>query len=563
MSRQLLASSFRVEGASTFVGNVSSTVVGANEVQTLQVTGTPTGGSFVLQFLGYSITLVYNSAVATTQAAFDAALGAGSVTVAGAGAFPANAQTITFSPGIWTGMDVPSMSLVTNSLTGGTTPSVTITPTSAGGGNFIVNDASVTTLNAGSIMSTNLFASNVRLYGTSTPLVISPTGNGIIGITINPSLHTTSKRASMVMGSWQIGQDLNLNGTLDFFWHNGATRLVMDPSGQLTLFNGAQITAAGGAYRTRITGGTGFTTKHVELGELFTAGGLYGSSGDLHIVAAGSAIRMTASSNDPSSRSFRITGAGDAGAMAGSNANAGIIFTQRNGGTGGLGPASSNNYYDASFYAGPGDVAESQVSKTASIAFHPGGVAPQLRVGYGDSNIYNRASDGTTNNPFTASAFTVASTRRIKKNISTWPSPSLSAAGESASDRLRKLRVVTFDRDEPVLAQLPSGRRLEAWKRLNSYTTRNGFDPYVLREHDCSLDECNGTADDPCSRVLNARHSEYGLIAEEVFEVVPEAVVLDVDRQPYSLNYSMLQAMEIAAIQEIVQRLERVEASIG
>jgi hypothetical protein len=235
----------------------------------------------------------------------------------------------------------------------------------------------------------------------------------------------------------------------------------------------------------------------------------------------------------------------------------GQVHASRNGGSSGSG-ATSNSYTDATIRADP---ANTWGASTASISFHSSGVAPQLRVGTSDAQIYNRAADGTSNNPFTASAFNVASTLRIKKNISEWPAKSLSASVESALDRIAKLRVVTFDRDEPgALKEVPVGRRSDAYQRLLHYTIRNGLPEYELPDHDCSIHQCDGTADDPCARILNARRSEYGLIAEEVHEVFPEAVNYDAEKKPYSINYSMIDAIMMAGIKELLERVTALEA---
>lgn len=245
-------------------------------------------------------------------------------------------------------------------------------------------------------------------------------------------------------------------------------------------------------------------------------------------------------------------------AINGSLATNAQIRAYRNGGLSGIG-ATSSNYYDATFYAATADLVG---ASTASISFHPSGVAPQLRVGASDAQIYNRASDGATNNPFTASAFNVASSRRIKKNITTWPLRSGGAAVEAATEVLARLNVVTFERDEPgVHKEVPSGRRGVAYQRLNNLHLSKGRDPYELPDHDCAVHDCTGTKDDPCARHLNHSHPEYGLIAEELHEILPEAVTLDADKKPASINYSMVDAVMIAAVQELNDRVKELEAS--
>lgn len=97
-----------------------------SEVQTVTITGTPTGGTFALGFDGQTTGPIDFDA---TNAELDTALEAlsnlapGDVTVTG-GPGPGTPFVVTFSSALG---DVPVMTLVTNSLTGGTAPTVTIT----------------------------------------------------------------------------------------------------------------------------------------------------------------------------------------------------------------------------------------------------------------------------------------------------------------------------------------------------------------------------------------------------------------------------------------------------
>lgn|SRR5574341_135665 len=104
---------------------------GTNEVQTATITGTPTGGTFRLSFGSVeTANIAYNAAAATVQSALEAlsTIGTGNVTVSGSAGGP---YTITFvnSQG---GKDVAMLVLANNSLTGGTTPSVSIVETTPG-----------------------------------------------------------------------------------------------------------------------------------------------------------------------------------------------------------------------------------------------------------------------------------------------------------------------------------------------------------------------------------------------------------------------------------------------
>ncbi|NCZ70970.1 MAG: tail fiber domain-containing protein [Actinobacteria bacterium] len=55
---------------------------------------------------------------------------------------------------------------------------------------------------------------------------------------------------------------------------------------------------------------------------------------------------------------------------------------------------------------------------------------------------------------------------------------------------------------------------------------------------------------------------EYGLIAEEVHKVIPEAVKLDQEGQPEGVSYTKLVPILIKAVQELQQRVDELEKNI-
>lgn len=101
----------------------------ASEVQTVTLSGSPSGGTFTLSFMGQTTaTIAYNAAAAAVQSALQAlsTVGAGNATVAGTGPW-----TVTFAGSLANqGVDL----LVANGalLTGGTTPSVAVARTTPG-----------------------------------------------------------------------------------------------------------------------------------------------------------------------------------------------------------------------------------------------------------------------------------------------------------------------------------------------------------------------------------------------------------------------------------------------
>lgn len=104
-----------------------------NEVQSVTITGAPTGGTFTLTYSGQTTAAIaWNASAATVQAALVALnnIGAGNV-VARGGPFPATAVTVDFI-GTLAATDVVQMTGSAVGLTGGT-PVLTIATVSAGG----------------------------------------------------------------------------------------------------------------------------------------------------------------------------------------------------------------------------------------------------------------------------------------------------------------------------------------------------------------------------------------------------------------------------------------------
>ncbi len=109
------------------------TVGGVNEVQTVTISGTPTGGTFTLSFQGQTTApIAYNAASTVVQTALLdlAALDTSDVTVAG-GPGPATPYTVTFG-GRYASGDVPSLTASSTGLTGGASPTVAVTTTTPG-----------------------------------------------------------------------------------------------------------------------------------------------------------------------------------------------------------------------------------------------------------------------------------------------------------------------------------------------------------------------------------------------------------------------------------------------
>ncbi len=113
---------------------VSTQVTAVNAVQTLSITGSPTGGTFTLTFGGHTTsTINWNASASAVQTALQAlsSIGTGNVTCTG-GALPTTAVVITFT-GTLADTNVSTITIGTNSLTGGTSPAPHIAATTTGG----------------------------------------------------------------------------------------------------------------------------------------------------------------------------------------------------------------------------------------------------------------------------------------------------------------------------------------------------------------------------------------------------------------------------------------------
>jgi hypothetical protein len=116
---------------------------GLDEVQTVTITGTPTGGTFTLTFSGQTTAAIaYNATAATVEAALAALnnIRDEDITVTG-GPGPGTAYTVTFDGGwggAFDGANVAAMT-ATGSFTGGSTPAVAVTTATGGGGALTVS----------------------------------------------------------------------------------------------------------------------------------------------------------------------------------------------------------------------------------------------------------------------------------------------------------------------------------------------------------------------------------------------------------------------------------------
>lgn len=122
-----------IGGSGRRVYQGAAPVNGTDEVQTLTITGTPTGGTFKLTFKGAeTAAIAYNASAANVVSALEAlpTVGTGGVTATG-GPLPGTAVVITFAANL--GKRAQDLITVSdNSLTGGTDPAGAVAETTPG-----------------------------------------------------------------------------------------------------------------------------------------------------------------------------------------------------------------------------------------------------------------------------------------------------------------------------------------------------------------------------------------------------------------------------------------------
>lgn len=143
-----------------------------NEIQTVSITGAPTGGSFTLTF-GAQTTgaIAWNATAAQVQSALQAlsSIGAGNVSVAG-GPGPSSAWVVTFTGTL--GAAGQALMTHADSFTGGTSPAASVTRTQAGAAYATVSATTYTVQSCGGFIlftSTQSALLLVRASGSYLP----------------------------------------------------------------------------------------------------------------------------------------------------------------------------------------------------------------------------------------------------------------------------------------------------------------------------------------------------------------------------------------------------------
>ena len=209
----------------------------------------------------------------------------------------------------------------------------------------------------------------------------------------------------------------------------------------------------------------------------------------------------------------------------------------------------------------------------AAVAIWASGVAPQFRVGASNNTVYLRNADDGAYVTLEGIISNVSSLH-LKQDIETFPQILHSAGAAVNEDEiltglniLRQLRPVSYKwKEKEHLSQLPENpRRALALSRLNTIRKSKGLEPYDSDElhHNCSRDNCSGTADNPCQWTENWNIGNIGFISQEVGAIIPQAAILGKEGEFTGLDSLAMTALAVAAIKEldakVTSLMERIE----
>ncbi len=188
---------------------IAASDFGINEVQTVSISGTPTGGDFTLTFGGdTTAAIAYNATAADVDSALELLSSITTVTTTG-GSLPGTAVVVTFvTPGA---QNIALMTFNDAGLTGGTAPAVSVAETTAGSLEIDISLADqqfgITLVNA----DVGVVAGNTKPVQTSGSLqdiadstvkfLTAPTDTGMGDYTLDPDL-TLEVRAETKAGTY-------------------------------------------------------------------------------------------------------------------------------------------------------------------------------------------------------------------------------------------------------------------------------------------------------------------------------------------------------------------------
>ena len=412
----------------------------------------------------------------------------------------------------------------------------------------------------------------VEVGSASTP------GVSAIGLRVNAPASGTTKRASVRIGNWAFHQDVAANGTTDFVLYETTAGVVHSyhQAGKMTNFHGEVII---GRHPTHLAAGmwkasSGFAPGTAYMMLFFGANLLWNSDGGdielridnaakLTVNRANNRINIDAANGIyfPAgnggwymSDTTYIRAHGNKTIYTGGNILAGgNIDAQANMTVAGSISANSNIYGDRPAAAGTSTwgymqfIARSNAAGTtgvAGISFNPAnaGVAPIMRC-YGNTGegFHFRSNPDTAYIGLNASAFAVGSSVRTKQDIE-------ELDDKIVMDLARQVQPIRF-------------RYRERPQTLRTEVENPEIEDWVSYDHDCSIDNCDGNADDPCCITLNYT-PRFGFTAEDMALIMPEMVELDEYRLPSGIDTAQVASVALAGVGALVRRIEELEREV-
>lgn len=187
------------------------------------------------------------------------------------------------------------------------------------------------------------------------------------------------------------------------------------------------------------------------------------------------------------------------------------------------------------------------------------GVAPILRCfgGFGVDQIDCVNSANTAHAPLRASAFVVVSSQKVKEQITELADEQLLATvagvrGQRFRNRVRPVTIRPTDRFRTTAAR---------WAQTGHKPLTLKVEHTEFHDHDCDVDGCAGTSANPCPATTNDTF-RFGLIAEHLHQVAPEATNLDERGEPDGYAVDQIAALAFAAAGAVARQLESLTAQL-
>lgn len=177
--------------------------------------------------------------------------------------------------------------------------------------------------------------------------------------------------------------------------------------------------------------------------------------------------------------------------------------------------------------------------------------------GFGADRLDALNNANTAYCPVNAGAFNVISSERVKKEIQEIDDNELLSKFGDIKTHYYRPKV-------PNLVLRPTKK----FNKINALHGRKGTEALVAEPkfftsepHDCGIDACNGTADNPCN-VIKSDTLRFGLIAEHIHAVAPEATTLDPTGEPESYAVDQIAAMAFGGVGALLRRIIQLETRV-